>query len=144
MPQWGQNEKDKVLEGFRSHPVMRISVESKGYDSEQNVESKGKAVEEGGEAILYINIEKENNCSNRVIIQKHTKIKDVTWWILVGDQQNNLLGVRKASIKKKVSIKMQIDLPDDLHKNPVHVYLMADSYAGLDQQVKVQFKIKDE
>lgn len=78
------------------------------------------------------------------MIQKHTKIKDVTWWILVGDQKNNLLGVRKASIKKKVNIKMQIDLPDDLYKNPVHVYLMADSYTGLDQQMKVQFKIKDE
>jgi hypothetical protein len=37
---------------------------------------------------------------------------------------------------------MQIDLPDDLRKNPVTVYLMADSYTGLDQQLKVQFKIK--
>ena len=46
---------------------------------------KGKYVEEGGEAMLNIAIEKENNCSNRVMIQKHTKIKDVTWWIVVGD-----------------------------------------------------------
>ena len=64
---------------------MKMSVSSKGYDSENNVE-KGKYVEEGGEAILNISIEKENNCSNRVMIQKHTKIKDVTWWILVGDK----------------------------------------------------------
>lgn len=34
---------------------MRIAVDSKGYDSEKNVE-QGKAVEEGGEAMLYINI----------------------------------------------------------------------------------------
>jgi len=94
--------------------------------------------------MLNITIEKENNCSNRVMIQKHTKIKDVTWWILVGDKENNLLGLRKASIKKKVNLRMQIDLPDNIHKNPVYVYLMADSYSGLDQQVKVQFKIKEE
>ena len=92
---------------------------------------------------MNINIEKENNCSNRVIIQKHTKIKDVTWWILVGDKQNRLLGLSKASIKKKVNIRMQVDLPDDLQKNPVYVYLMADSYVGLDQVSKVHFLVKD-
>ena len=89
-------------------------------------------MEEGGEAILNIYIEKENNVSNRLLILKHTKIKDVTWWIVVGDSQNNLLGLRKASIKKKVNMRMQIDLPDNLEKNPVFVYLMADSYVGLD------------
>jgi len=45
------------------------------------------------------------------MIQKHTKIKDVTWWVVVGDRENNLLGMRKASIKKKVNIRLQIDLP---------------------------------
>lgn len=122
---------------------MKITVDSKGYDSENNVE-RGKAVEEGGEAMLYIHIEKENNCSNRVLIQKHTKIKDVTWWILIGDSQNRLLALKKASIKKHVQLKMQIEVPEDLQKNPVYVYLMADSYVGLDQIVKVPFKIKDQ
>ena len=92
---------------------------------------------------MNISIEKENNCSNRVIIQKHTKIKDVTWWIVVGDKQNRLLGLRKASIKKKVNIRMQIDLPDDLQQNNVNVYLMADSYVGLDQMTRVQFMVKE-
>ena len=94
--------------------------------------------------MLNITIEKENNCSNRVMIQKHTKIKDVTWWIVVGDRENNLLAMRKASIKKRVNLKLQIDLPNNLNKNGVFVYLMADSYVGLDQVVKVNFKIKEE
>ena len=66
----------------------------------------------------------------------------MTWWIVVGDSKNNLLGLRKASIKKKVNIRMQIDLPENLEENPVFVYLMADSYVGLDQYAKVKFKIK--
>lgn len=94
--------------------------------------------------MLYINIEKENNCSNRVLIQKHTKIKDVTWWILVGDSQNRLLGLRKVSVKRKVLVKMQIEVPEDLQRNAVFVYLMADSYIGLDQVVKVHFKVKEQ
>ena len=81
--------------------------------------------------------------SNRVLIQKHTKIKDVTWWVLVGDNKNNLLAVKKISVKKKVQLKVQIDLPEDLHTNCVSVYMMADSYVGLDQVQRVAFKIKD-
>ncbi len=46
-----------------------------------------------------------------MIVQKHTKIKDVTWWILIGDNQNNVLGMKKVSVNKKVQIKLQIDVP---------------------------------
>jgi pre-mRNA-splicing helicase BRR2 len=67
----------------------------------------------------------------------------VTWWVLVGDNKNNLLAVKKISVKKKLQLKVQIDLPEDLHSNSVSVYLMADSYVGLDQVQKVAFKIKD-
>ena len=97
MPVWDHHMRDKILEAFKSHPVMRMEVRSRGFDSEENVES-GEWVEEGGEAVLYVTIEKENNCSNRVMVQKHTKIKDVTWWILVADNRNNLLALRKASM----------------------------------------------
>ncbi len=68
----------------------------------------------------------------------------MTWWILVGDSQNRLLAMKKASIRKKVNLKIQIDVPEDLHKNPVYVYLMADCYVGLDQMAKVNFKVIEE
>jgi hypothetical protein len=63
---------------------------------------------EGDEAIVYVEVCKENNCSNRLVVQRHSKIKDVTWWILIGDKNNNLLGFKKISIKKRVNIKIQI------------------------------------
>jgi pre-mRNA-splicing helicase BRR2 len=75
--------------------------------------------------------------------QKHTKIKDVTWWVVVGDKNNNLLAMKKVSVNKKVELKLQIDVPDNLDRNQVNVYLMADSYVGLDQVETVKFKIKE-
>ena len=74
-------------------------------------------------------------------MQKHTKIKDVTWWLLAADNTNRLLALKKLSVKKKVQIKMQIDLPEDLDKNIVNVYLLPDCYVGLDQIEKVKFKV---
>lgn len=52
--------------------------------------------------------------ANRVVVQKHTKIKDVTWWVIVADNKNNVLAIKKVSIKKKVQLKLQIDVPEDL------------------------------
>lgn len=73
-------------------------------------------------------------------MQKHKKIKDVTWWVLIGDTNNNLLAIKKVSIKKRVTLKLQIDVPEELKRTKVHVYLMADSYIGLDQAVEISLK----
>jgi len=63
----------------------------------------------------------------------------VTWWVVIGDKHNNLLGLKKVSVKKKVNLKVQIEVPSDLSNNKVYVYLMADSYIGLDQVCQVNF-----
>lgn len=63
----------------------------------------------------------------------------MTWWIVVGDKNNNLLGLKKVSVKRKVNLKVQIEVPSDLLNNKVYVYLMADSYIGLDQVCQVNF-----
>jgi pre-mRNA-splicing helicase BRR2 len=72
-----------------------------------------------------------------VLCQKHTKIKDVTWWVIIGDSENQLLRIKKVSIKRKVQLKLQIDVPDRPERNTIRVYLMADSYLGLDQVQRV-------
>lgn len=63
----------------------------------------------------------------------------MTWWVVIGDKHNNLLGLKKVSVKKKVNLKVQIEVPSDLSNNKVYVYLMADSYIGLDQVCQVNF-----
>lgn len=57
----------------------------------------------------------------------------------MGDTKNRLLGLKKVSVKRKVNVKLQIEVPTDLDNNRVYVYLMADSYIGLDQVAKVSF-----
>lgn len=57
----------------------------------------------------------------------------------MNDSRNNLLALKKVSIKKKVNLKIQIDVPEDIKRNKVLVYLMADSYIGLDQFKRIYF-----
>ena len=65
-----------------------------------------------------------------MVVQKHKKIKDCTWWVLIADEDNRLLEMKKIVVKKFVRIKFQIDVPEN---SRIGVYLMADSYVGLDQ-----------
>lgn len=73
----------------------------------------------------------------------HKKIKDVTWWVIIGDTNNNLLALKKVSVKKRVNLKMQIDVPERLSRTKVHAYLMADSYIGLDQAIELELKSRN-
>lgn len=56
---------------------------------------------------------------------------------MIADTNNNLLAIKKVSIKKIVKLKLQIDVPEQLKRTKLHVYLMADSYIGLDQAVEI-------
>ena len=38
LPVFDDHVRQKILEGFRSHPVMRMKVKAVGFDSEKNVE----------------------------------------------------------------------------------------------------------
>lgn len=116
---------------------MKMNIKIFSFDSETNSESE-KPVKPGEEAVLHFELVKENSeVDNRIVVQKHKKIKDVSWWIMVGDTDNNLLALKKVSVKKKVTMKVQIDVPENLRKTKVHAYLLADSYIGLDQATEI-------
>ena len=75
------------------------------------------------------------------MVQKHKKIKDVTWWLLLADDKNHLLGVRKVAVSKKLTFKMQFEVPEldkDSQNTKIHCYLLADSYIGFDQKYKLK------
>lgn len=57
----------------------------------------------------------------------------------MADSHNNLLALKKISLHKLLNVKLQIDVPEDIQRNRVIVYLMADSYIGLDQIQRVHF-----
>lgn len=138
--EYDTNKKQKIMTALRSFPRMKMRVSVKNFDSETNTENNEDFVE-GGEAVVSVDLFKQNfNIDNRVIVQKHKKIKDVTWWIAIGDTDNNLLALKKVSVKKRVNLKIQIDVPDNLKKTKIHAYLMADSYIGLDQALQLKFK----
>ena len=71
-------------------------------------------------------------------MQKGTKVKDVSWWLVITDTLENLLSIKKVFLKHRVTISSQIDLPSDFSQSKqINVYLMTDCYLGLDQMTTI-------
>ena len=86
--------------------------------------------------MINVNLTRENSkYPLRIKLQKGSKIKDASWWLIVGDPaEDKVLCHKKVYFKDKARKKMQICLPEDFKKSQeLVVYLMSDSYIGLDQ-----------
>lgn len=70
--------------------------------------------------------------------------KDCSWWIVVGNpNKNKVLDVKKTFFKTKLHKEIQINLPENIKESPnLMVYLISDSYIGLDQVFTVDLPTK--
>lgn len=64
-----------------------------------------------------------------------SKIKDASWFVLIGDEANNqILCVKKVVFKDYLQKTIQVSLPDKFREESrLSVYLCSDCYIGMDQ-----------
>lgn len=62
------------------------------------------------------------------------KAKDASWFLIIGNPtKNDLLAIKRVSFKSNIGKKLTIVLPNDFLLEKLDLYLMSDSYFGLDQ-----------
>ena len=94
----------------------------------------GQPLEEGGDAIVMINLKRTNRSNKQFVsISNFPKPKECTWFLMVGNPATNeLLAMKRVSFKRYTTKEMTICLPEDFRGQPLEVVLMCDSYIGLD------------
>lgn len=97
---------------------------------------EGMSLRDCEEAQLVVHIRRENSdYPLRVEMKKMGKIKDAAWWIIFGNEKlNEIYSVKRTFFKTKITRDFQFVLPQK-DKN-LTVYLMSDSYIGIDQVYK--------
>ena len=56
------------------------------------------------------------------------------WWLVVGDQKTrNLLAIKRVTIGRQLSVRLEYTVPT-AGAHELKLYLMSDSYAGVDQE----------
>ena len=63
--------------------------------------------------------------------------KSENWWLVVGGGDGNLLAVKKVSIGKELNVRLEFVVPSP-GKHELTLYLMSDSYVGVDQDPKFE------
>ena len=98
----------------------------------------------GEEAVIEVDIARLNyKFSQNVKIKSINKTKNASWWILVGNfEDNKLYAVKKFSFDKKIKKKIILDVPNFSKdsNNIIEVFLMSDSYIGIDQVSQIDLE----
>jgi len=77
-----------------------------------------------------------------VYAPKFPKRKDETWWLILGNAHTReLLALRKTSSQISITTQLIFDVPETKGDYHYYLYLMCDSYIGLDQQYDIKFKV---
>lgn len=91
--------------------------------------------------------EEENPISSQVWAPRFPQKRDEGWWLVVGDPEtNSLLAIKRLALQKKAKAKLTFELPQEIsgtEKNFM-LYLISDSYLGVDQEYPVTVEIDSE
>ena len=58
--------------------------------------------------------------------------KAENWWLVVGGGETNLLAIKKVNIARRLEVRLEVVVPEP-GKQKLSLYLMCDSYVGVDQ-----------
>jgi len=115
-------------------PVAKLKWSMVAVDDQTNEHIEGELLEDNGEAELCVNITRSNKAASQgVSISNFPKFKEASWFLLVANPANSqIVMLKRVNFKRATSKSMVISLPDDLYEETYDMYLLSDSYIGLD------------
>ncbi|CAK75634.1 unnamed protein product (macronuclear) [Paramecium tetraurelia] len=82
---------------------------------------------------LKVNLKNESTPDNKVYIQKLNKQREASWWLILGED-DRIVQMKKVYLKSTASKDLDVEGWTRHYK----LYLMSDSYLGLDQIIDIK------
>ncbi|KAF8320257.1 Sec63-domain-containing protein [Clavulina sp. PMI_390] len=80
--------------------------------------------------------EDEDDDGQVVVAPLYPGQKMANWWIVVGNSASRqLLAIRKATVRRTLTVKLEFTLPQGEHH--LRLYVICDSYSGADQDINL-------
>jgi len=82
-----------------------------------------------------INLKRLNMAkTQKVLISHFPKSKDASFFVIIANAaKNDILAIKRVSFNRFTSKSLSLVLPQDFRAEKLELYLMCDSYIGLDQ-----------
>ena len=128
----------QIFKALEKVPLVQMKYTITKTNSQEEA-LHGEPLVEGDEALVFVNLKRTNRSDKqKVVISNFPKPKECTWFLFVGNQKTNeLLAMKRIAFKRFASKKLTIPLPHDFDKDKLDLFLMCDSYIGLDQQCSI-------
>ena len=135
------DEMENLIQILSKLPILDVSYKLYSLDSTLKRVYDSPIIENGDCQIL-INLKKINDIKNNLIIySRYGKIKSCRWFIVIGNiKTNEILVFEKVSFKEKVFKNISFIAPKEIDNDSLVLYLISDSYFGLDQQYNIRLK----
>lgn len=128
----------QIYRALEKIPLVEMKYTIAKTNSQDEILS-GEPLNEGGQAMVMVNLKRTNRSNKQFVsISNFPKPKECTWFLVIGNpEKNELLAMKRISFKRYASKNVSICLPNDFYDDRLEIYLMCDSYIGLDQSYKI-------
>lgn len=109
-----------------------------------------ESVTAGAPSHLTVSVEREVDDEDEEVVNTEVHApfypaeKTEAWWLVVGDEATkSLLGIKRVNIGKRWKGKLEFVPTNSLGKKELTLYLMSDSYVGVDQAPTFEVDVKE-
>ena len=135
-------ELDKLADVAMRLPILDINY--KVYSLDQNTLERiyDRPIIENSDVQLSITLTKYNDINNNLLVySRYPKIKNCRWFIIIGNiKTNEVLAFEKLAFKEKRNKKINFTAPKEIDEDSIKLFIMSDSYFGLDQEYNLNLK----
>lgn len=148
------DQRNQVLAGLGKPQLADIATMCNNFPDIECKFEVEKANEVSAGAPVKINVtltrdpdadddEEDATGVRKVSAPRYPQIKTEGWWLVIGNKEKNeLLSIKRIAIKQKTEkFPLQFDAPD-MGSYSLHLYLICDSYIGVDQDHELKLDVK--
>ena len=136
------DELNKLADIAMRLPILDVSY--KVYSLDQNTLDRiyDKPIIENSDVQISITLTKYNDIKNNLVVHsRYPKMKNGRWFIIIGNiKTNEVLAFEKIAFKEKRNRKINFIAPKEIDEDSIKLYIISDSYFGLDQEYNLNLK----
>ena len=136
------DELNKLVEVSMKLPILDITYKLYALDQNTGDRIYDQPITENSDVQLSVTLTKYNDTKNNLVIySRYPKIKNCRWFIILGNvKTNEVLAFEKVAFKEKRNCKITFTAPKNIDEDSIKLYIMSDSYFGLDQEYNVNLE----
>lgn len=147
---YGTRNAGDIMKSVKGLPWVQCSLtitQTENSESAKHVKLIGAKIEPvrllaGGEYDFTFTFTKKGRDDGLAVQSpRFPKKKDESWFLLLGTSDDELIGIKRTSIRRKTCTSVKVTLPDILGNFVYTAYLLSDSYLGMDQQYDIPLHV---